>query len=160
MKTKNSHIRINAHFYQLLEVPRDASPAVLKAAYHRALLKSHPDKRATHDPTNGVEISLIKQAYAVLSDSQLRDAHDATLDQKSSSTTPRPAQVISLEEFQDESSSVTPEDAEEGPWRYSCRCGGWYRITVPQMENGDHLIACNSCSEVVWVGYELADHET
>ncbi|PPQ86957.1 hypothetical protein CVT25_009779 [Psilocybe cyanescens] len=144
----------------LLAVPRDASPAILKSAYHRALLQSHPDKRTTHSPATVTDIELIKEAYAVLSDSELRAAHNAQLDQRSLTTAPRPAQVVSLEEFEDENPPDAPEDTDEGPWKYPCRCGGWYRITTSLMEKGDHLIACNSCSEVVWVGYELVDCET
>lgn len=134
-------------------MPRDASPAILKAAYHRALLQSHPDKQNANNLAKPVDIALIKEAYNVLSDDGLRAAHDALLNQRSYSAGPRPAQVVSLEEFEDEAS----DDAEEGPWRYPCRCGGQYRITTSLMEKGEHLIACNSCSEAVWVGYELAE---
>ena len=27
------------------------------------------------------------------------------------------------------------------------------------MERGQHLVGCSSCSEVIWVGYELADED-
>ncbi|KJA28587.1 hypothetical protein HYPSUDRAFT_129372, partial [Hypholoma sublateritium FD-334 SS-4] len=143
-------------FYQLLSVPRDASLAEIKSAYHRALLKSHPDKRNASNSDNHVDIALIKEAYTTLSNDEDRAAHNAHLKQQIHTVAgPRPAQVISLEEFDEESSGIAEEDSEGGPWRYSCRCGGSYLITTTSMEKGEHLIACGSCSEIIWVGYEL-----
>lgn len=72
--------------------------------------------------------------------------------QQSASTGPRPAQVISLEEFKEVPDNVSED---EGVWQYQCRCGGMYRITSSDMDKGHHLVGCDSCSEVVWVGYEL-----
>jgi len=59
---------------------------------------------------------------------------------------PRPAQIVSLEEF---------EEQDNISWCYECRCGGTYRIREDDLERGQHLVGCGSCSEVVWVGYEL-----
>lgn len=61
----------------------------------------------------------------------------------------RPAQVISLEEFEED-----PIDS--NVWTYPCRCGAVYRITENDMDNGIHLNGCTGCSELVWVGFELA----
>ena len=51
------------------------------------------------------------------------------------------------------------QPSHEGPlrWTYGCRCGGLYVITEDDMEAGQHLVGCISCSEVLWVGYELAE---
>ncbi|KAF9566964.1 DnaJ-domain-containing protein [Agrocybe pediades] len=156
----------NVDYYQLLAVRKDASQADIKSAYHRALLQSHPDKQRASPTTDGAgtDIALIKEAYTVLSNLESRKSYDEHVDRRSYTVKapPRPAQVISLEEFEDESASSAkvagqePDD-QEGPWRYPCRCGGCYRITVALMEKGEHLVACNDCSEVVWVGYELVD---
>ncbi|KAF8807889.1 DnaJ-domain-containing protein, partial [Phlegmacium glaucopus] len=142
-------------FYQLLSLARNASVTQIKSAYHRALLQSHPDKKSNHDPSQAVDIALIKEAYYILSNSQLRAKYDIQLSQRSySAAPPRPAQVISLEDFEE----VDQNESEvEDFWRYACRCGGFYHITTTLMEKGEHLIACNSCSEVVWVGYELVE---
>ena len=40
-----------------------------------------------------------------------------------------------------------------------CGCGGRYHITEADMERGQHVVGCSSCSEVVWVGYEVVDGE-
>lgn len=137
---------------------KDASLAGIKSAYHRVLLKSHPDKRNASISDNHVDIALIKEAYKTLSNEEDRAAYDARLKQHLyAGASPRPAQVISLEEFNNENSGITEEDSEGGPWKYSCRCGGSYLITTTVMENGEHLIACNSCSETIWVGYEVQE---
>lgn len=148
-------------YYQLLSVSRSASAAEIKVAYHRALLIFHPDKQpssttASKPPTTTypsfADIASIKDAYSTLSSHHLRARYDAQLQDQSESLRPRPAQVISLEEF-DEQNATTDSVS----WRYMCRCGGTYRISEEDMEKGQHLVGCSSCSEVVWVGYELVE---
>ncbi len=135
----------------------NAPIAEIKSAYHRALLKSHPDKRNASISVNHADIALIKEAYITLSNEKERAVYDIRLKQRIyAGRGPRPAQVVSLEEFNDESAG-TGEDSEGGPWRYSCRCGGFYLITTTIMERGEHLTACSSCSEIVWVGYEVQE---
>jgi hypothetical protein len=63
---------------------------------------------------------------------------------------PRPAQVIPLADFGEQGADA---------WTHACRCGGAYAITGAEMDRGVHLIPCTGCSEVVWVGYELAEEE-
>ena len=162
------------NFYQLLSLSQNASQTEIKTAYHRALLHFHPDKNhkansakpddpnilhthlhsTTADP---IPISLIKEAYDTLSTPDLRARYDTLLLQEIQPPGPRPAQVVSLEDFQEDPDSR--DDPEGGPWRYKCRCGGTYTITSVEMENGHHLVGCNNCSEVVWVGFELHDSE-
>ncbi|KAI3621866.1 hypothetical protein WG66_016035 [Moniliophthora roreri] len=131
---------------------RTSSAEEVKAAYHRALLKHHPDKAQKVDGTcrTNLDIATIKEAYDILSSPVLRSQYDAILYGKQRSVAvPRPAQLVSLEEFE--------EDGDlGGTWRYPCRCGGIYRITEDDMEKGIHLIGCDCCSEAVWVGFELS----
>ncbi|KAH9897714.1 hypothetical protein C8Q73DRAFT_663629 [Cubamyces lactineus] len=141
-------------YYELLSVSPSASPADIKAAYHRALLASHPDKR---DHANGlskfvdIDIGLLKQAFNTLYTPSLRKEYDARRSASGSLRGPRPAQVISLEEFEER----------EGPdgitWVYPCRCGGQYAVTEDMLDAGQHLVGCGSCSEAVWAGYELVE---
>lgn len=142
-------------YYAVLSVSRDASPIALKDAYHRALLTHHPDK--VHSPgSQQIPVSVIKEAYETLSSPVKRERYDRSLARKKiEHGGPRPAQVISLEEFD----AIGEDDDEELVWTYNCRCGGVYRISETDMEAGKHLIACDDCSEVVWVGYELAEDE-
>ncbi|KAF8844125.1 hypothetical protein BDN67DRAFT_890631, partial [Paxillus ammoniavirescens] len=156
-------------FYSLLCIPRDAPSADIKIAYHRILLLLHPDKQfqprvgtcGDHSRPGDVDIALLKEAYTTLSDPSSRAAYDSLLrlEANAKSRGPRPAQVVSLEEFTPEAVRGEGEDeATTGQeWHYGCRCGGTYRITDDDMENGKHLVGCESCSEVIWVGYELAE---
>lgn len=69
--------RVRSH-YDTLQVPRDASPEVIKAAYRQLMRRHHPDRNP------GCEEALrlskrVNSAYEVLRDPQRRRAHDATL---------------------------------------------------------------------------------
>lgn len=163
----NNHQQIK-NYYAILSVTRNATAAEIKAAYHRALLLHHPDKRfiATPDEKNihftslenGVDIGTLKAAFNTLTSPELRAEYDAIRTNDPSG--PRPAQVVSLEEFyQLELEHGSAEDSRGDHWAYDCRCGGNYVITEKMMEEEHHLVGCNSCSEAVWVGYELADDE-
>ncbi|KZT10131.1 DnaJ-domain-containing protein [Laetiporus sulphureus 93-53] len=142
-------------YYFILSTSPSASADEIKLAYHQALLRFHPDKakRSTHSeaaPT--IDIGLLKAAYETLTDPNTRSIYDSSSAQKNATHIgPRPAQVISLEDFE--------QPSDEGPlrWTYGCRCGGLYVITEDDMEAGQHLVGCISCSEVLWVGYELAE---
>ncbi|KAI0368894.1 hypothetical protein BV20DRAFT_1036817 [Pilatotrama ljubarskyi] len=135
---------------QLLSVSPSASAVQIKAAYHRALLASHPDKRDTPGPDTP-DIGLLKHAFNTLYTPSLRKEYDALRAASGKSAGPRPAQVVSLEEFEEN------QDAEASTWTYPCRCGGEYVVTEEMLEAGQHLVGCASCSEAIWVGYELAD---
>lgn len=139
-------------YYEVLRLPRSASPAEIKQAYHRALLASHPDKRTVGSPAAASvlpDLDLLRAAYTTLSSHALRAEYDKeTTVVGGAPAGPRPAQALSLEEFDEE---------HEGTWTHACRCGGTYRLREADMERGQHLVGCSSCSEVVWVGYELAE---
>ncbi|PNS19223.1 hypothetical protein CAC42_2400 [Sphaceloma murrayae] len=63
--------------YDILSVPRDASSAQIKKAYHKAALASHPDKvpEAEREEAD-IKFKSISQAYEILSDDQTRAAYD------------------------------------------------------------------------------------
>ncbi len=64
-------------YYQLLGLPRDATPEEIRRAYRRAAHRYHPDKNKNPGET---EIFLqIQAAYQVLSNPRERAAYDATL---------------------------------------------------------------------------------
>ncbi|KAF8524051.1 hypothetical protein BU17DRAFT_85085 [Hysterangium stoloniferum] len=169
-------------FYELLSLPRHAefSPSDVKQAYHRKLLRDHPDKfkypphelrtvtnqssSASPSRTNFVDadtvkgeidVRVIKEAYLTLSDPALRRAYDASLTRNAA---PRPAQVVSLEDF-----VVSYDDPDGGGestvHRYPCRCGGMYYVSEAQLEKDVHLVGCDACSEIIWVGYEVEEEQ-
>jgi len=143
-------------YYSLLRIARSASPNTIKAAYHHALLRVHPDKirQRADDLSQLTDVGLIHDAFLTLSSATLRSAYDAQ-GLLSRRTDPRPAQVVSLDRF--ECSDL--EDSDGGAlstcWTLGCRCGGQYEVTEDHLERGLHLVECGNCSEVIWVGYEV-----
>ena len=176
-----SQIRILAepevvNFYEVLCLPRTATPSDVKAAYHRALLLYHPDKalsaRNRNKSTQNIasiqnklspednaqlpSIDDIQKAYSILADPVLRadfDNHISHNNTASSSTakgSQRAAEIVSFDEF-------APEEDGSDAYIYPCRCGSVYRITEEQLDADLHLLGCQGCSEVVWVGYEIVE---
>ncbi|KAK0209012.1 DnaJ domain-containing protein [Desarmillaria ectypa] len=147
----------DADFYQVLSISRSASLPEIKAAYHKMLLQHHPDKNTFRKKGQAcIDVTVIKEAYFILSDPVSRHRYDVEVLQKRATGGPRPAQVISLDVFDEE---LLTNGSDHSVWTYKCRCGGVYTITDDEMEFGHHSIACSSCSEVIWVGYELAGQE-
>ena len=61
-------------YYEILGVPRDASPEDLKAAFRRLARQYHPDVNKSPDAEE--RFKEINEAYAVLSDSEKRATYD------------------------------------------------------------------------------------
>lgn len=62
-------------YYELLDVPRDASDRDIKKAYRRLAMKYHPD-RNPDDKAAEDKFKEISEAYEVLADAQKRAAYD------------------------------------------------------------------------------------
>ncbi|OBZ78445.1 Diphthamide biosynthesis protein 4 [Grifola frondosa] len=143
-------------YYALLCISPTATFSEIKTAYHHTLLLSHPDKHEKTRSHADIDIGALKDAYLTLSSPDRRAKYDATRSNAATRQSgPRPAQVVSLEDFDPNSEVAGP-----GAWKFPCRCGGSYTITEEQMEAGQHLVGCHTCSETVWVGFELADDTT
>jgi diphthamide biosynthesis protein 4 len=152
----NNEDRID--YYSLLRITRSASPNTIKAAYHHALLRAHPDKvrQRADDSSQLADVGLLHDAFVTLSSTTLRSAYDAQ-GMRNHCADPRPSQVISLERF--ECSDLESPDGRTIStfWTFPCRCGGKYEVTEDHLERGLHLVGCGSCSEVIWAGYEVVD---
>lgn len=61
--------------YEILGVPRDASPETIKRAYRTRALACHPD-RHPDDPAKEAEFRCITEAYTVLADPVARERYD------------------------------------------------------------------------------------
>lgn len=144
----------SSNYYELLQVPRTASPAQIKASYHRLLLSHHPDKSdvSKENPARtDFDIGSLKEAFTTLFAPESRARYDSELSSRSdlSSSRSRPAHIVSLEDFEDLGQV----------WTHNCRCGGQHTIEEADMEKDVHLISCSSCSEVIWVGYEACSSD-
>lgn len=147
-------------FYHILEIQQDASQEEVKRAYHRALLRHHPDKKRAEDfalaPTVIPAIDTLREAFRILSSPSSRQVYDQTLklslsSSQTSKTTPRPANVVSLDDFQE------VRRGDSSTWTYTCRCGGTFVMSELLLDEDIHLVGCDCCSEVVWVGYEVQE---
>jgi diphthamide biosynthesis protein 4 len=149
-------------FYRILGIQQDASQEQIKRAYHRALLRHHPDKKRVEDagltPTTIPAIDTLVEAFKALSSPASRQIYDQILKSSPMScqppmTAPRPANVVSLDDFQE----VNQGDS-SSTWTHPCRCGGTFIISEQLLDEDIHLIGCDCCSEVVWVGYEAEEY--
>ncbi len=61
-------------YYEVLEVPRTATPEQIRKAFRRLALKYHPDRNK--DPDAEEKFKLINEAYQVLSDPEKRSLYD------------------------------------------------------------------------------------
>lgn len=64
----------NRDYYEILGVPKNASQEDLKAAFRRLARQFHPD--VNKEPDAEEKFKEVNEAYAILSDSQKRDAYD------------------------------------------------------------------------------------
>lgn len=146
--TKLAHHASDLSYYDILGISKTADLSEIKHAYHRSLLAAHPDKNTLGKKKLDIEISTLKEAFQTLSSEVTRREYDSICATSKDVVRQRLAQVISLDDF--------TELSENDTWAHPCRCGDMYRINESELENGKHLVSCGSCSEMIWVGYEIA----
>ncbi|BAK36436.1 chaperone protein DnaJ [Microlunatus phosphovorus NM-1] len=65
---------MSTDYYEILGVPRDATPEQIKKAYRRKAMKLHPD--VATEPDAGEQFKKVAEAYEVLGDAKKRDLYD------------------------------------------------------------------------------------
>ena len=65
------------NFYDILGVPKEASPEDIKKSYRKLSLKYHPDRNSDADATE--KYKAINEAYETLSDAQQKQQYDMSL---------------------------------------------------------------------------------
>mmetsp|Transcript_39782 Transcript_39782/g.88420 ORF Transcript_39782/g.88420 Transcript_39782/m.88420 type:complete len:131 (+) Transcript_39782:110-502(+) len=113
--------------YQVLCVEATATPHEIKAAYHQAVLKHHPDK-AGNDDSSDADFQRVQTAWEVLRDPHLREIHNRELNQASMQSVMTYADEIELYEME--------ESVLDGVQQYThdCRCGDSYILLERDLE--------------------------
>ncbi|OQD70595.1 hypothetical protein PENDEC_c022G06172 [Penicillium decumbens] len=177
-----------ADFYQILSIPftgtsTGLSKQTIKLAYHKALLKHHPDKasavaheglsRATSNG-NGVTgtdesrytIDEITNAYKTLSDPSLRAEYDRALrldrvklaEREKTDVFHTGLELVDLEDL-----ACDESDEENVCWYRGCRCGDdrGFLVTEDELEreaeHGEIIVGCRGCSLWLKVLFAVED---
>ncbi|KAJ5145244.1 DnaJ-domain-containing protein [Penicillium atrosanguineum] len=169
-----------ADFYQILSVPftgtsTGLSKQTVKLAYHKALLRHHPDKASaiaqglrTPSKESGESrytIDEITTAYKTLSDPGLRAEYDRTLRLDRAKAAEREKtdvfhtglEVVDLEDLE------CDESGEELCWFRGCRCGDdrGFLVTEDELEreveHGEIIVGCRGCSLWLKVLFAVED---
>ena len=153
-----NHASVPQNHYDVLSLDsRQAlSLEVIKRAYHRALLFSHPDKSNVDTPLRPkYTIDQITYAYHVLKDPSERSSFDrsirlnnqnSTLTKKATESDPT-GEVVDLDELE--------YDDKQNLWYRACRCGQerGFMVTESDLEkrtaDGEALVGCQGCS--LWI---------
>ncbi|KKY18004.1 hypothetical protein UCRPC4_g05207 [Phaeomoniella chlamydospora] len=151
------------------------TPQQLKSAYHKALLRHHPDKAPRRDSTlpqgkqvagpDTVSIDRLSLAYQVLSDPKLKEEYDrllATTNFAERSTLLGKAHHAGVETVDLEDMDY---DDDQQFWRRQCRCGDEraYEVTETELEgeqsHGEIYVGCKGCSLFIKVVFEAVEEE-
>ncbi|TGZ78892.1 hypothetical protein EX30DRAFT_373425 [Ascodesmis nigricans] len=160
-------------YYTLLHLPPPPAPfsaAACKRAYHRALLRHHPDKSGhgnTTTPRNTVDIDTITTAYKTLSSGMLRAEYNRSLLERTRANAEegeRAGVVVVWDLDEMEEGEVDGEGKGEGEekcgvWRKKCRCGEMVLVHEDALEEGGETgeawAVCEGCSIVYCVAFEV-----
>ncbi|PTD09995.1 Diphthamide biosynthesis protein 4, partial [Fusarium culmorum] len=146
----------------LLDTQHDSTP-LIKRAYHRALLRNHPDKVANSDPSSVFfTVDQITTALNVLSSPSARAAYDAAL------RVSRPTGAAGRDgSFQTGVENVDlddlPFDEDQECWYRPCRCGNEHSYKFREAdleevsEEGELVVGCLDCSLWLRVHFAVLD---
>lgn len=162
-----SHYQVLHLTPAILDTQHDPS-ALIKKAYHRALLQNHPDKASpapsgTSSSPSIYTIDQITRAFTVLSSPQQRAAYDTSLRlQTVGDEGGAPGSIAT--KFQTGVENVDLDDLAfdetEERWYRSCRCGndrGYLFGEADLVEVGDEgelMVGCLDCS--LWLNVHFA----
>ncbi|KAF5619690.1 diphthamide biosynthesis 4 [Fusarium sp. NRRL 52700] len=146
----------------LLDTQHDSTP-LIRRAYHRALLRNHPDKVTSSDPPSVCfTVDQITTALNTLSDPSCRAAYDAAL-RVSRPSEKRDGSFQTGVENVDLDDLAFDEDQE--CWYRPCRCGNEhsYEFCEADLEEvsdeGEIVVGCLDCSLWLRVHFAVIEDE-
>lgn len=147
------------NFYEILNLSEhaDLRPQDVKAAYKKALLAHHPDKKGESNSSR-LTVDDIALAYKVLSDISLKRDYDQEL-QLARSQNSKPTIFHTGLETADLDDLVYNESTHT--WHRSCRCAdtNGFVITEAELEanaeDGELITGCRGCSLWLRVLYSI-----
>lgn len=132
--------------YTVLDINKDADAQTIRKAYQVLALVHHPDK-AGPSQTSAAAFHSIHLAYTILSSPAERKTYDS---KKESMHSSGPIQ---------ENISIDEMDYDDLGFFYTdCRCGGLFKVSEQQLENGVYIVECTACSSCLAVDYEIQDY--
>ncbi|GJJ75904.1 diphthamide biosynthesis protein 4 [Entomortierella parvispora] len=146
-------------YYEILNVPQDASLAEIKQQYQRLLLIHHPDKQQQNQSQQSgpastfllIPLQDIKEAWECLREPARRDFYDSSLKAMKLRANGQVNDDIDLDDMdydEDTCSYISP-----------CRCSGEYVISEDELELGVDTVVCSTCSLIVRIHYEVANDD-
>lgn len=179
-----SHYEVLAIPPSLIEESRDDQiPSLLRQAYHRSLLRHHPDKApkpnsslkhlsssstTTNSSQSTYTIDQITTAYTTLSSPKLRSDYNISLRNlptNPTSSTPSAFQTgietLDLDDLASDESAATGETT----WFKSCRCGNerGFVFAEKDLEEagdlGELIVGCQDCSLWLRVCFAVVEED-
>lgn len=144
-------------YYEILGVSKEeaTSPEALKKAYHRALLRAHPDKKHSEEYEGSLSVEVIRHAYEVLSDEKKRRDYEV---KRAKTDAISVSEVVDLEDL--DTDETNPMNIR---WTRACRCGHdqGYSVSEDDLEangNAEEIyMQCIGCSIWIKVLYSIED---
>lgn len=146
-------------------------PQLLRRAYHRALLRHHPDKAVSEEAKESghasqkprgtalYTVDQITTAYTTLNDPRLRREYEAALRQSATADAPEQEEAFRTGvEVVDLDDLAFDENSEK--WYMGCRCGNErgfeFGEDVLDEREREMFVGCQDCSLWIKVQYEVA----
>ena len=120
--------------YRVLGVDENDHFEVIKAAYHKLILKFHPDKTRGKDESATEQFMVIQQAWKQVCDIENDPATYKTVN----------SDEISFSE-------LALQDAEAQLYVKTCRCGESYEVYVEDLQEKINTFQCNGCTLYITV---------
>jgi hypothetical protein len=120
--------------YQLLNVDENDSIESIKAAYHKLILKCHPDKMRGQDASTTEQFMAIQQAWKTIC---------AIESDPSTYKTVNSDEILFAE--------LELRDATEQLYVKYCRCGELYEVYAEDLLEKINTFQCNGCSLYITV---------